>query len=181
MTFILLLTIVSIVSFLVYKFVLKNLKKQEKETIEKNMKDYDKYHNKLEELNLKIKELSEIGIKGYANKFVWEKLKSSIILKFSILTPIISSFVITVQKLEPICEPYFSDYSYGFRPNRSCEKAILKLLDYLNEDYIWIVDIDLEKFFDNVPHDKLMSYVHNIINDDCNKHNQIILKSFLYS
>ena len=70
-----------------------------------------------------------------------------------------------VQKLEPICEPYFSDYSYGFRPNRSCEKAVLKLLDYLNEDYIWIVDIDLEKFFDNVPHDKLMSYVHNIIND----------------
>ena len=49
-----------------------------------------------------------------------------------------------VQKLEPICEPYFSDYSYGFRLNRSCEKAILKLLDYLNEDYIWIVDIDLE-------------------------------------
>lgn len=70
-----------------------------------------------------------------------------------------------VQKLEPICEPYFSDYSYGFRPNRSCEKAILKLLDYLNEDFTWIVDIDLEKFFDNVPHDKLMSYVHNIIND----------------
>lgn len=66
-----------------------------------------------------------------------------------------------VQKLEPICEPYFSDYSYGFRPNRSCEKAILKLLDYLNEDFTWIVDIDLE----NVPHDKLMSYVHNIIND----------------
>ena len=46
-------------------------------------------------------------------------------------------------------------------PNRSCEKAILKLLDYLNEDFTWIVDIDLE----NVPHDKLMSYVHNIIND----------------
>lgn len=64
-----------------------------------------------------------------------------------------------VQKLEPICEPYFSDYSYGFRPNRSCEKAILKLLDYLNEDFTWIVDIDLEKFFDNVPHDKLMSYM----------------------
>lgn len=54
---------------------------------------------------------------------------------------------------------------YGFRPNRSCEKARLKLLDYLNEDYIWIVDIDLEKFFDNVPYDKLISYVHNIVND----------------
>lgn len=70
-----------------------------------------------------------------------------------------------VQVLTPICEPYFSDYSYGFRPKRSCEQAILKLLDYLNEDYIWIVDIDLEKFFDNVPQDKLMSYVHNIVKD----------------
>lgn len=70
-----------------------------------------------------------------------------------------------VQVLTPICEPYFSDYSYGFRPQRSCEQAILKLLDYLNEEYEWIVDIDLEKFFDNVPQDKLMSYVHNIVND----------------
>lgn len=41
----------------------------------------------------------------------------------------------------------------------------LKLLEYLNEGYIWIVDIDLEKFFDNVPQDKLMSYVHEIIKD----------------
>lgn len=70
-----------------------------------------------------------------------------------------------VQVLTPICEPYFSDYSYGFRPKRSCEQAILKLLDYLNEDYTWIVDIDLEKFFDNVPQDKLMSYVHSIVKD----------------
>ena len=70
-----------------------------------------------------------------------------------------------VQKLEPICEPYFSDYSYGFRPNRSCEKAILKLLDYLNEDYIWIVDIDLEKFFDNVNQDKLMILIEQRISD----------------
>lgn len=70
-----------------------------------------------------------------------------------------------VEVLTPICEPHFSDYSYGFRPKRSCEQAILKLLDYLNEDYVWIVDIDLEKFFDNIPQDKLMSYVHNIVKD----------------
>ena len=70
-----------------------------------------------------------------------------------------------VQILSPLCEPYFSDYSYGFRPDRSCEKAIIKVLEYLNDGYDYIVDIDLEKFFDNVPHDKLMSYVHNIIND----------------
>ncbi len=70
-----------------------------------------------------------------------------------------------VQVLSPICEPFFSEYSYGFRPNRSCEKAIIKVLEYLNDGYDYIVDIDLEKFFDNVPHDKLMSYVHSIIND----------------
>lgn len=70
-----------------------------------------------------------------------------------------------VQILSPLCEPYFSDYSYGFRENRSCEKAIIKVLEYLNDGYDYIVDIDLEKFFDNVPHDKLMSFAHNIIND----------------
>ena len=70
-----------------------------------------------------------------------------------------------VQKLTPICEPYFSESSYGFRPGRSCEMAIVKVLEYLNDGYEWIVDIDLENFFDNVPQDKLMSYVHVIIND----------------
>ena len=70
-----------------------------------------------------------------------------------------------VQVISPMCEPYFSDRSYGFRPNRSCEMAIRKVLEYLNDGCIWIVDIDLEKFFDNVPQDKLMSLVHRIIND----------------
>lgn len=70
-----------------------------------------------------------------------------------------------VQVLSPMFEPIFSENSYGFRPGRSCEQAILKLLDYFNEGYLWIVDIDLEKFFDNVPQDKLMSYAHRVIND----------------
>ena len=70
-----------------------------------------------------------------------------------------------VQVLEPMCEPYFSEYSYGFRPKRSCEMAIVRVLELLNDGYGWIVDIDLEKFFDNVPQDRLMSLVHNIIND----------------
>ena len=69
------------------------------------------------------------------------------------------------QVISPMCEPLFSDHSYGFRPNRSCEMAIRDMLMFLNEGYEWIVDIDLEKFFDNVPQDKLMSLVHNIIND----------------
>ena len=43
--------------------------------------------------------------------------------------------------------------------------AIVKLLEYFNDGYLWIVDIDLEKFFDNVPQDKLMSYVGRVIHD----------------
>ena len=70
-----------------------------------------------------------------------------------------------VQVLSPIFEDEFQEHSYGFRPNRSCEQAVLKLLEYLNEGYEWIVDIDLEKFFDNVPQDKLMSYVGLVIRD----------------
>nr|WP_289387669.1 group II intron reverse transcriptase/maturase [uncultured Muribaculum sp.] len=70
-----------------------------------------------------------------------------------------------VQILTPIFEAEFQENSYGFRPGRSCEQAVLKLLEYLNEGYEWIVDIDLEKFFDNVPQDKLMSYVGRVIHD----------------
>ena len=69
------------------------------------------------------------------------------------------------QKLTPIVEPLFSEYSYGFRPKRRAQQAIIKLLEYLNDGYTYIVDIDLEKFFDNVPQDKLMYLVHGIIND----------------
>ena len=70
-----------------------------------------------------------------------------------------------VQILTPIFETEFQDNSYGFRPCRSCEQAVLKLAEYLNEGCEWIVDIDLEKFFDNVPQDKLMSYVGRVIHD----------------
>ena len=69
------------------------------------------------------------------------------------------------QILTPIFEPIFSDFSYGFRPKRRCEQAIVKLLEYFNDGYLWVVDIDLEKFFDNVPQDKLMSYVGRVIHD----------------
>lgn len=70
-----------------------------------------------------------------------------------------------VQVLTPIAEPHFSEDSYGFRPNRRAQQAIIKLLEYFNDGYTYIVDIDLEKFFDNVPQDKLMTLVHNLIND----------------
>jgi group II intron reverse transcriptase/maturase len=70
-----------------------------------------------------------------------------------------------VQKITPIAEPHFSEYSYGFRPNRRAQQAVLKLLEYLNNGNTYIVDIDLEKFFDNVPQDKLMTLVGKIIQD----------------
>lgn len=70
-----------------------------------------------------------------------------------------------VQAMTPIVEPYFSEYSYGFRPRRSAQQAVINLLEYLNDGYTYIVDIDLEKFFDNVHHDKLMTLVRNIIHD----------------
>ena len=63
------------------------------------------------------------------------------------------------QVLTPIYEPKFSESSYGFRPNRCCEMAILKALEFMNDGYQWVVDIDLEKFFDNVNHDKLISLI----------------------
>ena len=70
-----------------------------------------------------------------------------------------------VQVITPIVEPYFSDYSYGFRPGRRAQQAVIKLLEYLNDGYTYIVDIDLEKFFDTVPQDKLMTLVGKIIKD----------------
>ena len=70
-----------------------------------------------------------------------------------------------VQAITPIVEPHFNDNSYGFRPGRRAEQAIIKLLEYLNDGYAYIVDIDLEKFFDNVPQDKLMTLVGGIIKD----------------
>lgn len=70
-----------------------------------------------------------------------------------------------VQVLSPMFEPYFSEYSYGFRPNRCCQMAIIKALEYFNDGYDWIVDIDLEKFFDNVPHDRLVRMVSDVVKD----------------
>jgi RNA-directed DNA polymerase len=69
------------------------------------------------------------------------------------------------QVLSPIFEKQFSEFSYGFRPKRSCEMAIIKSLEFLNDGHDWVVDIDLERFFDTVNHDKLMRIISNTIND----------------
>lgn len=70
-----------------------------------------------------------------------------------------------VQVLTPIYEPVFSETSYGFRPNRCCEMAIMKALEYMNDGFQWVVDIDLENFFDNVSHDKLITLVMRKVKD----------------
>jgi len=69
------------------------------------------------------------------------------------------------QVLTPIYEKQFSDSSYGFRPNRSCEMAVIRSLELLNDGYDWVVDIDLERFFDTVHHDRLMNILHRTIED----------------
>ena len=70
-----------------------------------------------------------------------------------------------VQVLSPIYEEQFNDNSYGFRPGRSCEQAVIKALEYLNDGYDWIVDIDLEKFFDTVNQDRLITIIRKTIRD----------------
>ncbi len=71
-----------------------------------------------------------------------------------------------VQALTPIYEEQFSNNSYGFRPNRCCEQAVIKALECFNDGYDWIVDIDLQSFFDEVNQDKLMAIIHRTIKDD---------------
>lgn len=59
--------------------------------------------------------------------------------------------------LEPLYEPTFHDASHGFRPGRSCHTAIAAAREHLEEGYEWVVDLDLEKFFDRVNHQRLMA------------------------
>ena len=70
-----------------------------------------------------------------------------------------------VQVISPIFEKQFNDNSFGFRPNRSCEQAVIRALEYLNEGYEWIVDIDLERFFDTVNQDRLITIIGRTIKD----------------
>ena len=69
------------------------------------------------------------------------------------------------QVISPIFEPDFSESSYGFRPNRSAQQAVVKAREYVREGGRWAVDIDLEKFFDRVNHDILMSRVARRVKD----------------
>jgi RNA-directed DNA polymerase len=70
-----------------------------------------------------------------------------------------------LQVLTPIFDPHFSESSYGFRPGRSAHDAVLKTRQYVEEGYRWVVDIDLEKFFDTVNHDMCMARVARRVKD----------------
>lgn len=69
------------------------------------------------------------------------------------------------QVLEPIFDPMFSESSYGFRPKRSAHQALKAASEYVKEGRVWVVDLDLEKFFDRVNHDILMSKIAKRIDD----------------
>ena len=70
-----------------------------------------------------------------------------------------------MQVLQRSWDGTFSDYSYGFRPRRSAHQAVAKAQQYIAEGYRWVVDLDLEKFFDRINHDKLMAQIARRIND----------------
>lgn len=78
--------------------------------------------------------------------------------------------------LNEIYEPIFSENSYGFRVNRSAHDAINNVLEYLNEGYEWVIDLDIEKYFDTVNHDKLISILREQVNDKTTLH---LICSFL--
>ena len=70
------------------------------------------------------------------------------------------------QQLSKIYELIFSENSYGFRPNRSCHDAIIKAKEIMNNGYKWVVDLDLEKIFDTVNQDLLISIIRRTVNED---------------
>ena len=80
------------------------------------------------------------------------------------------------QELNRIYEPTYSEHSYGFRRGRDCHGAIEEVLQYLNEGYEWVIDLDIEKYFDTVNHDKLISILREKVNDKTTLH---LIRSFL--
>src|SRR6476659_685526 len=70
-----------------------------------------------------------------------------------------------MQVLQKRWDPTFSQYSYGFRPRRSAHYAVAQAQQYIAQGYGWVIDLDLEKFFDRVNHDKLMGQIAQRVED----------------
>ena len=82
----------------------------------------------------------------------------------------------TAQQLSRIYDKHFSEFSYGFRPNRSAHQAMNQVINYLNEGYEWVIDMDIEKYFDTVNQDKLISTLRERVKDKETLH---LIRSFL--
>jgi RNA-directed DNA polymerase len=83
-----------------------------------------------------------------------------------------------LQILQPKYDPTFSPYSYGFRPGKSAHQAVEQAQSYIQQGYTWVVDIDLEKFFDRVNHDRLMA---RLAEDILDKRMLKLIRAFLTS
>lgn len=70
-----------------------------------------------------------------------------------------------LQVLEPVFEPHFSDHSFGFRPGRSAHQAVERARQFIEDDAAWVVDVDLDAFFDRVGHDALMARLARRVDD----------------
>ncbi len=70
-----------------------------------------------------------------------------------------------LQGLEPAFEPHFSDHSFGFRPGRSAHHAVARARQFIEDDAAWVVDVDLDAFFDRVQHDALMARIARRVKD----------------
>jgi RNA-directed DNA polymerase len=86
--------------------------------------------------------------------------------KLGILT-VLDRFIqqAVMQVLQKRWNPTFSSYSYGFRPQRSAHQAVAQAQQYIVQGYGWVIDLDLEKFFDRVNHDKLMGQIAKRVED----------------
>ena len=69
------------------------------------------------------------------------------------------------QQMSPLYDQHFSESSYGFRPNRNAHMAVRQSSEYISQGLEWVVDIDLEKYFDTIPHDRLMQRLSKGISD----------------
>jgi group II intron reverse transcriptase/maturase len=81
----------------------------------------------------------------------------------TVLDRVIQQAIVIV--LTPILDPGFSEASYGFRPGRSAHQAVRRARDFVEQGFRWVVDIDLEQFFDRVNHDVLMERLSRRIHD----------------